>query len=276
MENIKERRIGFEQLGNIYAKAASVKTEQVFINGVNCYWLTPENPAANKIIIYLHGGAFVAGSILSHESMVSHFAEKLQAKVLFVDYALAPEKPFPAALNDTINVYTALLENYPGYEIDAIGDSAGGGLIVSLTGELLKRHLQLPQAAVLISPWVSLACNNPSYQENREKDPVLVAERVRNSAAAYIGDTPIETASPENVLLSAFPPVLIMVGTNEILLDDSINFYNMVKKIQPNTTLTIYENQNHVWPLANIDGEASKKLLNQVQTFLTGINLIIQ
>ena len=276
MEDIKERRIRFDQLGNIYVKAASVKTEQVFINSVNCYWLTPDNPAANKIIVYLHGGSFLAGSIRSHESMVSHFAEKLQTKVLFVDYALAPEKPFPAALNDIVNVYTALLENYPGYEIDVISDSAGGGLIVSLTGELLNRHLQLPQAAVLISPWISLACNNPSYQENREKDPVLVAERVRNSAAAYIGDMPIEMASPENVLLTAFPPVVIVVGTNEILLDDSINFYNTVKKVQPNAALTIYENQNHVWPLANIDSEASQKVLNQVQTFLTELNLIIQ
>src|ERR1700761_4886788 len=100
MEDITARRERFNQLGSIYPKQASVTTEHVTINGVNCYWLTPENPQPNKIIVHLHGGAFAVGSIQSHGSMLTHFAHKLQTRILFVDYALAPELPYPNALND--------------------------------------------------------------------------------------------------------------------------------------------------------------------------------
>jgi monoterpene epsilon-lactone hydrolase len=268
MEDIQARRERFNQLGSIYPKAASVKTEKVNINGVNCYWLTPENPAPNKIIIHLHGGAFAMGSIQSHESMLTHFAHKLQTRVLFVDYALAPELPYPNALNDVLNVYTYLVKTYPGYKIDMIGDSAGAGLIVSAVGKMLKQQIQLPHAAVFISPWISLHSNNPSHEGNRQKDPILTHEYIKSWAADYIGNLPIETVSPENVELSAFPPVLIMVGTNEILLDDSVNFYNYIKDIQHDAKLSIYENQVHVWMLTGMPSEASQKALTEIKDFL--------
>ena len=268
MEDIQVRRERFNQLGTIYPKAASVKTEKVIINGVSCYWLTPENPTPNKIIIHLHGGVFAVGSIQSHESMLTHFAHKLQARVLFVDYALAPEYPYPSALNNVFSVYTALIKTYPGYKIDMIGDSAGAGLIVSAVGEMLKQQIQLPNAAVFISPWISLHCNNPSQEGNRQKDPILTREYLQNSAADYTGSLPIEMVSPENVELTECPPVLIMVGTNEILYDDSINFYNYVKHIQPNARLSIYENQVHVWMLTGMPSAASQQALTEIKDFL--------
>ena len=206
METIKERRERFEQLGKLYPKAASVTTEQAFLGGVNCYWLIPENAAHNKIVVYLHGGAFAVGSILSHESMVSHFAAKLNTKILFVDYSLAPEKPFPAAVNDVVNVYKELLITYPNHKISFIGDSAGGGLIVSLCGELLKQQAKLPHAAIMISPWISLECNNPSHEGNRQKDVILTREYATASANDYTGSTPFAISSPEHVVLSQFPP----------------------------------------------------------------------
>ncbi|GAA3978504.1 alpha/beta hydrolase [Mucilaginibacter dorajii] len=268
MEDIKKRRESFEQLGKIYPKDASIKIEPVSINGLSCYWFTPNNAIANNIIIYLHGGVFAVGSIRSHEALVSHITGKLKTKVLFVEYALAPEHPFPAAPKDVFNVYKALLTIYPGHAISLIGDSAGGGLIVSLVGDLLKRQMKLPQAVVMISPWISLSCDNPSHEENRTKDPILTREYVKNSAKDYIGDTPLAIASPENVQLNAFPPVLIVVGTNEILLDDSCNFYEQVKLLQQKAVLSIYENQNHVWPLANVHSEASQKVLAEMGEFL--------
>lgn len=268
MEDITARREMFNQLGSIYPKQASVKTEHVTINGISCYWLTPENPAPNKIIIHLHGGAFAVGSIQSHEAMITHFAHKLQTRILFVDYALAPELPYPNALNDVMNVYTALIAQYPDHTIDFIGDSAGGGLIVSAVGEMLKKHIQLPHAAIFISPWISLHCNNSSYEGNRTKDPILTYEYMKSSANDSIGALPIEMVSPENTELSAFPPVLIMVGTNEILFDDSVNFYNSVKAIQPAAKLSIYENQVHVWMLTGMPSEASQQALAEINEFL--------
>jgi len=271
MNEIQNRRQFFDGLGQNYPKATSVKVQPALIDGVSCYWFTPENPVDNKIIIHLHGGAFVVGSIQSHESMVSHFSEKLQTKILFVEYSLAPERPYPNAGNDVLKVYKALLSNYPGHEISFMGDSAGAGITVSVIDEIQKQQLPLPHAAIMISPWISLACNNASHEDNRAKDPILSPEYLKASAKLYTGDNPTDVADPEHAEFSQFPPVLIMVGTNEVLLDDSINFYNSIKTKQLKATLSIYENQNHVWPLANINSEASQKALAEVATFLSDL-----
>ena len=267
MEDIKKRREGFEQLGKLYPGASAVKVQQATINGVNCYWFTPENPVKNKIIVHLHGGVYAVGSILSHGSLVSHIAQKLNTTMVFVEYALAPEKPYPAANDDVFAVYTALLNDYPEHQIGFIGDSAGGGLIVATVGELEKQNLKLPYAVAMISPWISLLDSNPSQEANREKDPILSKEYLQSAARDYAGQHPVESVSPDQIRLSQFPPVLIVVGSNEILLDDSLNFYKLVRSLQPDATLTIYEGQNHVWPLSDISSEASGKLLAEMGSF---------
>lgn len=269
MEDIKTRRDGFDQLGNLYPKAEDVTIEQENITGINCYWFIPQSETSKTITIFLHGGVFAVGSIQSHASMISHFSQILQRRILFIDYALAPENPFPAAPNDIIQVYKELIKINPDHEFSFIGDSAGAGLIVSSIGEMLKDSLRLPEKVVFISGWISLGGNNPSMEGNRAIDPILSPGYLKQAAADYSGNTPIEISSPENVLLSKFPPVLILVGTNEILLDDSVNFYNKIKPIQDHAVLNIYENQSHVWPLANIHSEASQKALNEVKEFLT-------
>lgn len=268
MEDLKIRRDGFDQLGNNYPKATEVIIEQENINGINCYWFIPENEISKSITIFLHGGVFAVGSIRSHASMVSHFSQMLQRRFLFIDYALAPENPFPAGLNNIIQVYKELINTHPDHETSFIGDSAGAGLIVSSVGEMLKQNLRLPEKVVFISAWISLQGNNISIDGNRNIDPILSPEYLKKAAADYAGKTSIEISSPENVLLDQFPPVLILVGTNEILLDDSVNFYTQIKPVQDHTVLSIYENQTHVWPLANIHSEASKKALNEVKDFL--------
>lgn len=269
MEDLKTRRDGFDQLGNIYPKAAEVDIRQENIVGINCFWFIPESEISKNITIFLHGGVFAVGSIRSHASMISHFSQKLQRRILFIDYALAPEHPFPAALKNVIQVYKELIQTYPDHETSFIGDSAGAGLIVSFTGEMLKQEITLPQKVVFISPWISLHGNNLSIEGNRNIDPILSPEYLKKAAADYSGNTPIEISNPENVSLNKFPPVLILVGTNEILLDDSVNFYNKIKPIQNHAVLNIYEDQAHVWPLANIHSEASQKALNEVKEFLT-------
>jgi monoterpene epsilon-lactone hydrolase len=267
MEDIKKRRENFEQLGKFYSKEASVDIKQDLINGVNCYWFTPEKAKGDNIIIYLHGGVYAMGSILSHGSLVSHIAHKLRTTLLFVNYALAPEQPYPAANNDVLSVYNSLIENYTSYKFGFIGDSAGGGLIVSTVAELLKKQIALPKAVAMISPWISLQCNNSSQESNRISDPILNKEYLKNAAKNYIGDATIETVSPEYLALSTFPPALIVVGSNEVLLDDSVNFFDLIKTKNSTSRLTIYDSQNHVWPLANIQTEASQKLLVELDEF---------
>jgi len=238
------------------------------IEGVTCYWFTPEDPSPDRIIVYLHGGGFAAGSIRTHGNMVSHFANELRAKTLFVEYALAPENPYPAGVNDIVKVYRALAERYPRYQLDLIGDSAGASLIISTVGEILHLCLPLPDAVVLISPWVSLECDTPSMEENAAADHTLNKGMLQLFARAYTGSAPFEVSSPKKASLPQFPPVLVMVGTNEVLLDDSKYFYNDIKNIQSKSRLSIYDDQPHSWLKKDIHKEASRRALAEIAEFI--------
>lgn len=268
MENVLQFRESYDQKPHPYDNEPTVSIMQVMIKGVNCYWFTPEDPSPDRIIIYLHGGGFAMGSVNTHGSMVSHFAKELHAEILFIDYALAPENPYPAGLNDLLTVYRELANSYRGYQIDLIGDSAGGSLVVSAIGEMLKLPLPLPDAVVLISPWIDLECENPSMEENAQLDHSINRDMLQMFARAYTGDLPLEVSSPKKAALTQFPPVLIMVGTNEILLDDSKHFYNDIKVIQGRSRLSIYDDQPHVWPKKDIYKEASRRALAEIADFI--------
>jgi len=268
MEELNKRRRFFDGLGQNYPRNESVKREATAVNGIKCHWFMPENEVPKKIIIYLHGGVFVVGSIKSHQSMVSHFSAQLQTRILFVDYALAPENPYPQGLNDVMEVYQTLLTHFPGHEIMFMGDSAGAGLTVSAIGKMIAGNLQLPKGVVMISPWINLSCENSSVEGNRAIDPILTREYLRESAELYTGSTPIHNSSPEYINFNKFPPLLILVGTNEILLDDSRLFFSRIKPIQPNSILSIYENQNHVWPLANVHSAQAQNAIAEIKIFL--------
>ena len=268
MENVLQFRESYDQKPQPYDNEPTVSITQVMIEGVNCYRFTPEDPSTDRIIVYLHGGGFAAGSIRTHGNMVSHFAKQLHAETLFIEYALAPENPFPAGLNDLLTVYRELVNRYPGYQIDLIGDSAGASLIISAIGEILKLHLPLPDAVVLISPWVSLECDNPSMQENAQIDRTLNKGMLQLFARAYTGSVPFEVSSPKKALLTQFPPVLVMVGTNEVLLDDSKHFYNDIKGIQGTSRLSIYDDQPHSWLKKDIHKEASRRALAEIADFI--------
>lgn len=268
MENVLQFRESYDQKPHPYDGEPTVSTTQVVIARVNCYWFTPKDPSPDRIIIYLHGGGFAAGSMRTHGNMVSHFAKELHAKILFIEYALAPEHPFPAGLNDILNVYQELANRYSGFQLDLIGDSAGASLIISAIGEMLKLHLPLPDAVVLISPWVSLECDNPSMEENAQADRTLNKEMLQLFARAYTGSVSFGVSSPKKAPLTQFPPVLIIVGTNEVLLDDSKYFYNDIKDIQGKSRLSIYDDQPHSWLKKDIHKEASRQALAEIADFI--------
>jgi monoterpene epsilon-lactone hydrolase len=268
MEEVLQARESYDKRTMSYDYEPTVTITPVVIEGINCYWFTPENPAPDRIVIFLHGGGFAMGSVRTHGKMVSHFAKELEAKILFIEYALAPEHPFPAGLNDLVTVYRQLTNRYPGYQLNLIGDSAGGSLIVSAIGEMLKIQLPLPGAVVLISPWIDLACDNQSIEKNAHLDISLNREALHMFARAYTGDTPLEVSSPKKAPLTQFPPMLILVGTNEILLDDSKHFYNDIKSIQGRCRLSIYDDQPHVWLKKDIHKQASRRALAEMADFI--------
>ncbi len=267
---IKHSREFFESLGRIYPVAEHVSVSPETIAGRACYWFTPETKTSSKIIVYLHGGAFGMGSLQSHKAMVSHLADSLKATILFIDYGLAPEHPYPAGLNDVLAVYKQLLKKHPAQSLVMMGDSAGGGLVLSALGSMQDSGLGFPAGIVMISPWLDIECNNHSYAENKHSDPILTQAELQKFAKWY---APAGTAkaNPEQVKLKSLPPLLLVVGSGEILLDDSRHFYEKTRQLQKNVTFHIYPNQPHVWPLTDINSESSKQLMSETHRFISAL-----
>ena len=267
MDRVTNDRVFFETLGKIYPASPNVKISETEISHVKCYWFHPQHSHTENIIVYLHGGSFAYGSIGSHQAMVSHIAERTKTKILFIEYSLAPEYPFPIAINEIVNVYKALLRTDPKSKITFIGDSAGGGLAVSSVHHMYENKLKLPSAIALISPWLNLRCNTNSYQTRQHLDPILTKQNLLEYAQYYIGNKG-NHADPNELSFSSFPPTFLLVGTNEVLYDDAKNFYDYIRLIQNHTTFKAYQNQTHVWLLTDIDSAASQEALQDISEFV--------
>ena len=268
LDTVNTDRTAFNSLGNIYPADSSVEISGESIEGVPCHWFVPDRIDKNKIVIYLHGGMFVLGSIEGYKAMVSHFASAFSAKILFIDYALAPEKPFPNALNDILKVYRELIHRYPDGKIIVMGDSAGGGLSATLVKMVTEEKLPMPSRVVMISPWVYLRGNTESYETRKKMDPILTKEKLMEYAGYYAANHWTE-ADPGQFAFNNFPPLLILVGSNEILFDDSKLFYEKIKQLQPDTHMKEYEDQVHGWPLIDITSDAAKDAMISMEKFIT-------
>ena len=268
LDTVNADRAAFDSLGNIYPADSSVEISAEPIEGVTCYWFVSDRFDKDKIVIYLHGGMFVLGSIEGYKAMISHFASAFSTKILFIEYALAPEKPFPNAANEILIVYRELIHRYPDAKITLMGDSAGGGLSATLIKMASKEKLQMPSSVVLISPWLYLRCNTESYETRKIIDPILTKDKLMEYANYYVANNWNE-ADPGQFTFNSFPPLLILVGSNEILFDDSKLFYEKIKRLQPDTQMKEYENQVHGWPLIDINSLAAKDALTSIYKLIT-------
>ena len=268
LSQVNADRAAFSSLGNIYPADGSVEISAESIEGVPCYWFVQDSFDKNKIVLYLHGGMFVLGSIETYKAMVSHFASAFSSKILFIEYALAPEKPFPNGINDILKVYRQIIRRYPDAKITLMGDSAGGGLDATLIKMASEEKLRMPSGVVLLSPWVYLRGNTESYETRKKIDPILTKDKLMEYAGYYVANNWNE-ADPGQLTFTAFPPLLILVGSNEILFDDSKLFYEKIKLLQPDTEMKEYENQVHGWPLIDIKSDASKDALASIEKFIS-------
>ncbi len=259
----------FDGLGNAYPPSPHVTITPEIIARVNCYWFAAPNTNRNKIIVYLHGGSYAAGSVTSHKPLVSHLAALTNLSIVLIEYALAPENPYPQGVQDAFEVYRSLRAQYPASDFILMGDSAGGGLALSLLGQLQKESLALPKGVVMISPWLDLRSENESYKTNAAKDPILNQPNMKKYAQWYAPDH--ADANPANITLQSPPPFLILTGENEVLLDDSIHFYAAIKSRQANAHLKIFKDVNHVWILTDITSDAAKNALSEIGSFLASI-----
>ncbi len=230
--------------------APGISVERVEYAGRPAEWLRPGSSAPDKVILYLHGGAYVLGSCDSHRHLVSHIAREAGIRALLPEYRLAPEHPFPAALDDATNVYRRLLaDGHAPENIVIAGDSAGGGLTMAT---LLKlRDLGLPQPALgcLLSPWLDLAAEGESMQTRREEDPWFSPEDFPHVTRFYCDDSQLRSplVSPVYADASRLCPIHIQVGDHEILLSDSERLAGNVRDAGGEVGIEVWPDMWHVF-----------------------------
>ncbi|MCP4114735.1 MAG: alpha/beta hydrolase [Desulfobacteraceae bacterium] len=249
--------IGVGQYRTLLEKSAkafkvdpATRIDPVTLDHVSGAWITPDKANQDHVILYLHGGGFMGGSINTHKDLGARIAAAAGARLLMPEYRLAPEHPFPAGLTDVVTACTWLLDHHVSPDrLVVAGDSAGGGLTVSLLLKLKEKKIPLPRAAVLISPWADLACTGESHQLNLGKDPMLNKKLLVSTAANYVDKARLThpLVSPVHGDLSGLCPLLIQVGSHEVLLDDSITLGARAKEAGVEVTLEVWEEMFHVW-----------------------------
>lgn len=267
MQKINGFRTIYETMGKAYPPDSTVSVDATEIAGVKSYWFNQNLLNQKHLIIYLHGGVYTYGNIHAYRAMVSHLAKSFQSPVLYIEYSLSPEHPFPTANNEILGVYRAIQKKYPTHKITIIGDSAGGGLAVSLVKDAIKANLPMPASLALISPWIDLKCSNQSYQTKQAVDPILSKNFLYDHALLYAPNK-IKEADPSEIKFKKFPPVLLLTGTDEVLNDDSKNFYAAIKPIQKNAKLKEFDGQKHVWLFSRIDSKASVEAITDMDEFI--------
>jgi epsilon-lactone hydrolase len=216
-------------------------------------WIEPADPhhaARGRRILYFHGGGYVAMSARTHRSVTSRLASWSEASLFAVDYRLAPEHPFPAALDDALAAYRTLLATGSvASRIVVAGDSAGGGLALALLLAARDAGEPLPAAAVLFSPWTDLAATGRSIVENNATDALLFGSWVARQARYYLGDTPATNplASPLYADLTGLPALLIQVSDSEVLLDDSRRIHENARRCGVEAKLQLWHGLPHGW-----------------------------
>lgn len=270
MVSLIEGRAGFELLGRQYPIARHVVIENTSIAKIRCAWVTPATAIDEEVVVYIHGGGFIYGSVNSHAALVSHIALAINRKVLVIDYHLAPEFPFPAGLNECVNVIETFCKQQPATAFGIMGDSAGGNIAIATQLQLKANNAPIQQYSVVISPWADLECKNPSYSKNKNTDGILSQGYLQICARMYAGERSLSDGlvSPVNADLTGLPPALIMYGSAEILMDDSIHLYQQFGKAGIFSECIAFEGEQHVWPFNDITTAASKKALDLMAAFV--------
>jgi acetyl esterase/lipase len=228
---------------------AAFETSAIALGGVPAQRITPPRARDGRHILFLHGGGYVSGSAQLYRNLTWRFAGAAGAPLYFLDYRLAPEHPFPAAVDDAFDGYCGLVDlGADARQIVLLGDSAGGGLVFALLLRLRDAQAPLPGAVVALSPWTDLALTGESLRRNAEADPMLEAAAVPRLAEFYLvgADPRTPWASPLYGDLAGMPPSLIEVGSDEILLDDSVRLAERLEAAGSPVTLEIWPRMPHV------------------------------
>ena len=270
---LDEWRAAFAPAGRPQPVPGDVQVTEVTAGGVPAHWLAAPGADAGRVLVFLHGEGFELGSISSDGELAARLGRASGMRVLFPEYRLAPEHPFPAAIDDVVAVWRWLRTSrgLSAGSIAVAGDSAGGGLAVSLLVALRDAGEALPAAAVLMSPTVDLTSSGASMTERAGQDPISTPAMLRKFAAEYLAGADPRTplASPLFASLAGLPPLLIQVGTADVLLSDSERLAAAAARAGVDVTLEVGEGLPHVYPITPGTPEAAAAVA-QTGKFLRG------
>ena len=243
-------RANIESMTGLLPRPPDVAIARVDADGVPAEWVSTPGADERRVVLYLHGGAYVIGSVNTHRDLAGRISRAAGARVLNVDYRLAPEHPHPAAVDDATAAYRWLLaQRYVPASLAVAGDSAGGGLTVATLVALRDQGHPMPAAGVCLSPWVDLEGIGDSMTSRAHLDPMVQRDHLVRMAGFYLGDhhprTPL--AAPLYADLSGLPPLYIQVGTAETLLDDSNRLAERARKAGVDVTLELWDDMIHVF-----------------------------
>lgn len=249
---LAERRERLDALGQAYGLAPDVTVRPVDANGVPAEWTSTPAADISRVILFLHGGGYVSGSIASHRHLVAEAGRAAGARTLALDYRRAPEHPFPAAVDDAMAGYRFLLSTgVAPSRICIAGDSAGGGITLAALVTIRDAGLKLPGCAWCISPWVDLECIGASMTSKAAVDPMIQRDYLQEIGGMYLNgaDPRSPLAAPLYAELAGLPPMLIQVGTAETLLDDAVRLAERAAATNVRVTLEAWPEMIHVWHL---------------------------
>jgi len=270
VSSIAFTRKGQEKLGKLMAETQKGKVRYLphSFADFKGEWIIPKAKKRRGVILYLHGGGYVAGDIEYAKGFGTLLAAKNSIKVFCAAYRLAPENPFPAALDDALEAYRYLLSaGYTGKNIVLCGESAGGGLVYCLCLKLKELGLSLPSSVVAISPWTDLTMSGASFETNRRADPSMTRERLSLYASMYTREPENPFASPLYGDLTGLPTSLIFAGGDEIMLDDAAGIHKRLLEAGCESRLIITPGMWHGYVLYNM--RETEKDLERIKRFIS-------
>jgi acetyl esterase/lipase len=267
-----ERRQRIEEVGSIWPVAVDVAFDPLSAEGLSGEFSIVPNSDPSKILLFFHGGGYCSGSLVSHRRMVTEAGRAFGVRTLAIDYRLAPEHPFPASLEDALCAWRLLRNSgVAARKIVVGGDSAGGGLTLALLQYLRDAGEALPACAWLVSPWTDLTLSGATLLSKDAADPIIHKSYLEELAQAYV-PAGMDRKDPRLSALFAdlrgLPPLLIQVGSEETLLDDAVRLAGAAGAAQVATTVEIWPQMIHAWPMWNARLQAGREALAHASAFV--------
>lgn len=242
----------FDQWHSTASEPEEVRYKSETVGGVPAIWALPDGADESKVMIYTHGGGFAVGSADSHRKIAGHTAKACGANAIVLNYRRSPEFPFPAQVEDGVAVYRALLDRgYQPENLSTIGDSAGGGLAVSIVLKIRDEGLPLPGAVITYSPWLDMEHKGTTLDTNAETDALVSREILQGMAGMFLpeGASPTDPlANPLYADFTGFPRLYINVGELETLRDNGERLHELAKAAGVDCTLSVVDGMQHVFP----------------------------